>query len=64
MKVKLRVKVWHDGDKIKLLLLNTFRNIPKGSVLGPMLYILLTADITASKKVITSTFPDDTAIIS
>ncbi|KAH8328926.1 hypothetical protein KR074_000731, partial [Drosophila pseudoananassae] len=38
--------------------------IPQGSVLGPILYVLYTADIPTSTRLTTSTFADDTAILS
>ena len=34
-----------------------------GSILGPILYLLYTADILQSKLIVTSTFADDTAIL-
>lgn len=38
--------------------------VPQGSVLGPFLYLLFTADIPTSSNLLTSTFADDTAILS
>ncbi|KAH8397238.1 hypothetical protein KR215_011125, partial [Drosophila sulfurigaster] len=38
--------------------------VPQGSVLGPTLYVLYTADIPTSTRITTSTFADDTAILS
>ncbi|KAH8272650.1 hypothetical protein KR044_008482 [Drosophila immigrans] len=38
--------------------------VPQGSVLGPTLYVLYTTDIPTSRRLITSTFGDDTAILS
>lgn len=38
--------------------------VPQGSVLGPTLYVLYTADIPTSRRLTTSTFADDTAILS
>ena len=38
--------------------------VPQGSVLGPLLYVLFTSDIPTSNQLVTSTFADDTAILS
>ncbi|KAH8385490.1 hypothetical protein KR093_011233, partial [Drosophila rubida] len=38
--------------------------VPQGSVLGPTLYLIYTADIPISRQLTTSTFADDTAILS
>lgn len=38
--------------------------VPQGSVLGPTLYVLYTADIPTCRGLTTSTFADDTAILS
>jgi hypothetical protein len=38
--------------------------VPQGSVLGPILYLLFTADLPTSESLITGTFADDTAILA
>lgn len=38
--------------------------VPQGSVLGPVLYTLFTADMPTNYQLTTSTFADDTAILS
>lgn len=38
--------------------------VPQGSVLGPTLYLIFTADLPTHQSVMTSTFADDTAILS
>jgi len=38
--------------------------VPQGSVLGPLLYILFTSDLSQAPNVTIGTFADDTAILT
>jgi hypothetical protein len=38
--------------------------VPQGSVLGPLLYLLYTADLPTSPGILTATFADDTSILT
>lgn len=38
--------------------------VPRGSILGPVLYLLFTADLPTHDNTITATYADDTALLS
>jgi retron-type reverse transcriptase len=55
-----RVKVGNDYSELKSI----HAGIPQGSVLGPLLYLLYTADLPTSPRTFVANFADDTAILT
>lgn len=55
-----RIKIGDEFSSLKPI----SAGVPQGSVLGPMLYLLFTADIPKGKSTTMATFADDTAILS
>ena len=46
------------------LLYDIHSGLPQGSILGPILYTLYTADLTETEQTLTATYADDTAILT
>lgn len=65
------LKSYLEGRTFKTRIQNSFSTVrkinagvPQGSVLGPTLYLLYTADIPTDKNTMLATFADDTAILA
>jgi hypothetical protein len=55
-----RVKVGNDYSELTSI----HAGVPQGSVLGPLLYLLYTADLSTSPSTLIATFADDTSILT
>jgi retron-type reverse transcriptase len=55
-----RVKVGNDYSELKSI----HAGVPQGTVLGPLLYLLYTADFSTSSRTFIATFADDTSILT
>jgi histone H2A len=54
------VKVGNDYSELTSIL----AGVPQGSVLGPLLFLLYTADLPTSPRTLIATFADDTSILT
>lgn len=57
-----KFKVKHQEEQSELFPI--LAGVPQGSVLGPVLYILYTADLPIAEEIMAATFADDTAFLS
>lgn len=57
-----RFQVKYEDDFSKLYFINA--SVPQGSVLGPVLYSIYTADLPETEDVVTATYADDTACLA
>lgn len=55
-------RVRHGTEMTALYPINS--GVPQGSVLGPILYLLYTADLPTNENITTSTYADDTAVLA
>jgi hypothetical protein len=58
--LKFRVKVGNDYSEMTSI----HAGVPQGSVLGPLLYLLYTADLPTSPRTLIVTFADDNSILT
>uniref|UniRef100_A0A2A4IUM2 Reverse transcriptase domain-containing protein n=1 Tax=Heliothis virescens TaxID=7102 RepID=A0A2A4IUM2_HELVI len=59
---KRSFEVRYKSETSKMYAINS--GVPQGSILGPILYLIFTADLPTNDKVVTATYADDTAIMS
>ncbi|GBP26472.1 RNA-directed DNA polymerase from mobile element jockey [Eumeta japonica] len=57
-------KPLHEASSYRPISLLSVPGVPQGSILGPVLYLIFTADIPTHEDTITATYADDTALLS
>ncbi|GBP78228.1 Probable RNA-directed DNA polymerase from transposon BS [Eumeta japonica] len=57
-------KPLHEASSYRPISLLSVPGVPQGSILGPVLYLIFTADIPTHEYTITATYADDTALLS
>ncbi|GBP65124.1 Probable RNA-directed DNA polymerase from transposon BS [Eumeta japonica] len=55
---------FHQSGEVSFDLRAFKAGVPRGSVLGPILYLLFTADLPTSESLTTGTYANDTAILA